>query len=414
MNILLINHYAGSRRHGMEYRPYYLAREWVRLGHQVTIASASYSHVRTLQPAVSGQVSEEQIEGIHYVWFKTPAYEGNGIPRAINILTFVGQLLRYRNWIAGTIKPDVVVASSTYPLDIIPARAISRRCHAKLVFEVHDLWPLSPIELGGMPRYHPFILLMQWAENIAYRNADTVVSMLPNTVEHMLQHGMRPDKFVYIPNGVDVAEWHDRPSALPDEHKQALSKLKPKKHFLVGYTGAHGLANGLDYFIDAAFQLQEHPVTFVLVGQGPEKDKLILKAQSRKQKNVIFLPPVEKMAMPVILKEMDALYIGLKGDPLFRFGVSPNKLMDYMMAAKPVIYAIRAGNDMVADSGCGISIPPEKPKEIARAVQQLMSLSAEARKQMGQKGRAYILANHDYRVLAKQFLGSLDRSTHDQ
>jgi len=414
MNILLINHYAGSINYGMEYRPYYLAREWVRMGHAVTIAAASVSHVRTLTPAVQGTVTEEMIDGIRYLWFKTPAYEGNGLPRAINIFTFVGQLLRYRNWIAGTIKPNVVVASSTYPLDIIPARVIGRRCHAKLVFEVHDLWPLSPIELGGMPRYHPFILLMQWAENVAYHNADKVVSMLPNTMEHMLQHGMRPDKFVYIPNGVDVAEWQDRPIVLPDEHKQVLSTLKAKKHFLVGYAGAHGLANALDYFIDAAYQLQEHPVTFVLVGQGPEKDKLVLKAQSRKQANVIFLPPVEKRAMPVILQEMDALYIGLKGDPLFRFGVSPNKLMDYLMAAKPVIYAIQAGNDMVAYSGCGISIRPEKPEEIAGAVLQLMSLSAEARQQMGQKGRAYILANHDYRALAEQFIASIGRSTHDQ
>ena len=414
MNILLINHYAGSLWHGMEYRPYYLACEWVRMGHTVTIAAASASHVRTLAPAVQGAVTEEMIDGIRYVWFKTPAYEGNGIPRAINIFTFVGQLLRYRNWIASTIKPDVVIASSTYPLDIIPARAIGRRCHAKLVFEVHDLWPLSPIELGGMPRYHPFIILMQWAENIAYRNADKVVSMLPYTMEHMLQHGMRSDKFVYIPNGVDVAEWQDRPSILPDEHKQALSTLKAKKHFLVGYAGAHGLANALDNLIDASERLAGRPVSIVLVGQGPEKAQLQARAQEDGLSQVVFLPQVPKAAIPALLGLMDSLYIGWKNHPLYRFGVSPNKLLDYMMAAKPIVHAINAGNDLVAESGCGISIPPEKPEEIARAVLQLMSLSAEARQQMGQKGRAYILANHDYRVLAKQFLASFDRSTHDQ
>jgi glycosyltransferase involved in cell wall biosynthesis len=201
---------------------------------------------------------------------------------------------------------------------------------------------------------------------------------------------------------------------LPDEHRETLSALKTKGQFIVGYTGAHGLANDLDCLIDAAYQLQEYPVTFLLVGQGPEKEKLRRKAQSREQTNVIFLPPVEKGAMPVILQEMDALFIGLKGDALFRFGVSPNKLMDYFMAAKPVISAIQASNDMVAESGCGISIPPEKPEEIARAVLKLMSLSAESRRQMGQKGRAYVLENNDYRVLAKQFLASLNGSTHDQ
>jgi len=305
--------------------------------------------------------------------------------------------------------PDVVIASSTYPLDIIAARVIARKSHAGLVFEVHDLWPLSPIELGGMSRHHPFIMLMQWAENFAYRTADKVVSMLPKTMEHMLQHGMKAEKFVYIPNGVSVDEWQNAPDSMPDEHRHAISILKKKEHFLVGYAGAHGLANALDHFIDAAYQLQEHPVTFVLIGQGSEKDRLMQKVQSRKQTNVVFLPSVEKKAIPVILQEMDALYIGLKGDPLFRFGVSPNKLMDYMMAAKPVIFAIRAGNDIVADSGCGISIPPEKPEEIVQATLKLIHLSKEDRMEMGQRGKAYVLANHDYRVLAQQFIAALEQ-----
>lgn len=392
----------------MEYRPYYLAREWVRLGHAVTIAAASVSHVRTVPPMVRGLMTNEMMDGIRYLWLKTPAYDGNGLFRAMNIFSFVFQLLLHRNVIAKTVQPDVVIASSTYPLDIVAARAIARRSGAGVVFEVHDLWPLSPIELGGMSRHHPFIVLMQWAEDLAYRRADKVVSMLPGTMDYMLQHGLKPGKFVHIPNGVDVAEWQDAPNTIPEEHRCALSALKANRHFLVGYAGAHGLANVLDHFIDAAYQLREHPVTFVLVGQGPEKERLTQKVKSRNQTNVIFLPTVERKAIPAILQEMDALYIGLKGDSLFRFGVSPNKLMDYMMAAKPVIYAVRSGNDMVAESGCGISIPPENPQEIVRAVLTLMSLSLEERNQMGQRGTIYIRERHDYQILAKQFLSTLD------
>ncbi len=408
MNILLINHYAGSIRHGMEYRPYYLSREWIRQGHSVTIAAASVSHVRNISPVVQGAVTEEMIDNIRYLWFKTPAYSGNGISRAINIIAFVLQLLIHRSMVSRTAQPAVVIASSTYPLDIIAASAIARQGHATLVFEVHDLWPLSPVELGGMSKYHPFILLMQAAENLAYRIADIVISVLPKAMEHMVQHGMRPDKFVHIPNGIYVPDWEGEQVSMPDEHRQVFSALKAKGHFLVGYTGAHGLANVLEHFIDAASELQEYPVTFVLVGQGPAKNDLVRKAQSRKQANVIFLPPVEKKAMPLVLQEMDALYIGLKGDPLFRFGVSPNKLMDYLMSAKPVIYAVQSGNDIVAECGCGISIPPEKPGEIAQAALKLMNLSAKDRARMGQKGREYVLTNHDYRVLAKQFIESLE------
>jgi glycosyltransferase involved in cell wall biosynthesis len=403
MNILLINHYAGSLKHGMEYRPFYLGREWTRQGHRVHIAAASASHVRSVSPAIKRNVTEETIDGIHYFWFKTPVYDGNGLRRALNIFSFVGQLLLHHRWLARTMKPDVVIASSTYPLDTIAARAIARQAGARLVFEVHDLWPLSPIELGGMSRRHPFIMLMQWAEDFAYRSADKVVSMLPKTMEYMVTHGMQPEKFAYIPNGVDVAEWQ-APSIPPPQTHQVLSQLRSEGCFLVGYAGAHGLANALDHFVDAAFQLQGYPVRFVLIGQGPEKDRLITRVQSRKQTNVIFLPSVPKTSIPAVLEEMDALYIGLKGDPLFRFGVSPNKLMDYMMAAKPVIYAIRSGNDMVAESECGISISPECPDEIVSAVLQLIRLPESEREQMGRRGRDYIQAHHDYRILAKQFL----------
>jgi glycosyltransferase involved in cell wall biosynthesis len=100
---------------------------------------------------------------------------------------------------------------------------------------------------------------------------------------------------------------------------------------------------------------------------------------------------------------MDAVYIGLQKQSLFRFGVSPNKLMDYMMAAKPVIHAIEAGNDMVAESGCGISILPEDPKALAEAMLKMSGLPSEERVAIGAKGKEYVLHNNDYRVLAKRF-----------
>lgn len=413
MNILLVNHYAGSLRYGMEYRPYYFAREWVRMGHQVTIAAASVSHVRSIPPQTRGMVTGEMVDDIQYLWLKTPPYNGNGVARAINIFTFVGQLLLHQNRIFRTAMPDVVIASSTYPLDVIAAQAIARRNHAKLVFEVHDLWPLSPVELGGMSRYHPFILLMQWAEDYACRHAAHVISILPKTKMHLMQHGMAAEKFEYIPNGVDVEEWRVDKGELPEEHETAFSIARSSGHFLVGYAGAHGLANALDSLVDAALQLQDFPVTFLLIGQGPEKKNLMLKVRSRGQQNVIFLPPVGKKAIPRVLQNMDALYIGLKCNPLFRFGVSPNKMMDYMMAARPVINAVRAGNDMAAESGCGISVSPENPAEIARTILGIMDLPEKDRNEMGERGRAYVLANHNYRMLAGQFIAALGK-IHDR
>src|SRR4051812_17527464 len=95
MNILLINHYAGSPHHGMEYRHYYLAREWVRLGHEVAIVSGSFSHLRTRQPAVNGPYSTDTIDGIRYVWLRTPRYAGNGLARVASMAAFVARLFRH-------------------------------------------------------------------------------------------------------------------------------------------------------------------------------------------------------------------------------------------------------------------------------------------------------------------------------
>ena len=404
MKILLINHYAGSTRHGMEYRPFYLAREWVKLGHEVTIVAASQSHVRQEAPRLRGELSKEDVEGIRYVWLKTPGYHGNGAGRAVNILTFVWRLLRYRKRLLREIKPDVVIASSTYPLDNFPAYRLARQCGAKLVYEVHDLWPLTLIELGGMPRWHPFVVLLQAAENFAYRQADRVVSVLPRAEGHMRRHGMARHKFVHVPNGIDVVEWQGFAGPLPHEHAGALATLKRGRRFIVGYAGAHGVANALDPLVDAAQRMQAEPVAFVLVGKGPEKGRLQDKARQLGLTNVTFLPPVLKPSMPALLGSMDALYIGWARKPIYRFGVSPNKLIDYMMAAKPVIHAIEAGNDLVAESGCGISVRPEDPHAIARAVRRLMGYTAAEREAMGQRGRNHVTAHHDYSVLARRFL----------
>ena len=155
MRLLLVNHYAGSPALGMEYRPYYLAREWVRAGHSVQIVAADHSHVRTRQP----QAGDEQVDGIAYRWYATPTYQGNGLGRVKNIWAFLRAVWADTPRLVREFKPDVVIASSTYPMDIWVARRLARRAGAKLVYEVHDLWPLSPIELSGMSRHHPFIML---------------------------------------------------------------------------------------------------------------------------------------------------------------------------------------------------------------------------------------------------------------
>ncbi len=392
----------------MEYRPFYLAREWVRAGHQVTIAAASYAHSRIRQPVVAGEVTEEHIEGIRYLWLKTPAYLGNGVRRVLNVVAFTAQLQRHSAALVGRDCPAAVIASSTHPFDMIPARRIASACGARLVFEVHDLWPLSLVELAGMSPRHPFIVVTQWAEDYAYRTADRVVSLLPKAEPHMRAHGLRPGRYVHIPNGIDVEDWFASSAPVPEQHRRALTSARQAGHFLLGYAGTHGTSDALDSLLEAAARLQDRPLAIVLVGQGPEKARLQQMAQQLRLTNVHFLPPVPKRVVPALLSQMDALYIGWYRQPLYRFGISPNKLVDYMMAARPIIHSVEAANDPAAAAGCSMSIPPEDPAAIAEAICRLMLMPQSAREAMGARGRAYVLAHHDYRVLARQFLAVLE------
>jgi len=407
MNILLINHYAGNNKLGMEYRPYYLANEWIKQGHNVLIVASSQAHVRSSQPDVKRNLQIDTIDGINYLWIKTNKYNGNGIGRIFNIFVFIIKLIFNKNKIIKIFKPDVVIASSTYPLDIFPANKIAKQCNAKLVFEVHDLWPLSPMELGGYSKNHPFIKVMQWAENFAYKKSDKVISILPNTLEHMLEHGLNPAKFHYIPNGIAMDEWQNCEN-VSCEHINLINKLKTEGKTVIGYAGSHGLANALQYLIQAADLLREEPVAFLFIGNGPDKETLKNQAAIMNLQNVFFLNAVPKKTLIPILKKIDILFISLQYKPIFRFGISPNKLFDYMMSGRPIIQAIKTPTDIVKLADCGITIEPENHFLIAETIKYFMQLTPDELSDIGARGKNYVALHHNYKVLAQDFINSIE------
>jgi glycosyltransferase involved in cell wall biosynthesis len=401
MNILLVNHYAGSPALGMEFRPYYLAREWVRAGHRVQIVAADFSHVRAVQPPPGDSV----VDGIHYRYYATPAYQGNGLGRVKNIGAFLRRLWADTPRLLAEAKPDVVIASSTYPMDIWVARRLARRAGARLVYEVHDLWPLSPIELSGMSRRHPFIVLCQAAEDAAYRDADVVVSMLPKVHSYMASRGLDLKKLHIVPNGITLDEWVGEPEALRDDAAQALAaaRVNTEGGTVVGYAGSMGEPNALDVLLDAAGLLREAPFSFVLVGSGHEQARLAARVAAEGLTNVTLLPPIPKAQVRSFLAQVDIAYIGWQRVSLYRFGIAPNKLMDYMMAARPVLHSVEAGNDPVAEAGCGLTVPPQDPAAVAAGLRQMAALPAAERAALGERGRAFVQAHHTYPVLARRF-----------
>ncbi len=403
MNILYLNHYAGSPQHGMEFRPYYLAREWVRAGHAVRMVAADHSHVRAAPPSCA----RESIDGIDYHWLPTPSYAGNGLARVKNIWAYCRQLWTQADALVAEFRPDAVIASSTYPMDIWPARRIARKAGAKLVFEVHDLWPLSPIELSGMSPHHPFARLCSWAEGNAYRDANVVVSMLPKVHSYTASRGLDLRKLHIVPNGIALEDWAQPAEPLRADVAAALAAARQAGHTLVGYAGSMGEPNALGTLLDAVAQLRDAPLAFVLVGSGHLQAQLVGQAQAQGLSSVQFLPPIPKAQIPSFLAAIDIAYIGWQRQPLYRFGIAPNKLMDYMMAGCPVLHSVEAGNDPVQEAGCGITVPPEQPEAVAQGLLKLAALPLPDRQSMGARGKAFVQAEHSYAVLAARFLKAM-------
>ena len=405
MNILYLNHYAGNPALGMEYRPYYLSREWVAAGHRVQIVAANWSHVRARQP----EAGDEVIDGIAYRWLPVPRYEGNGFGRAWNIWRYLSQVWGQTSHWVERFRPDAVIASSTYPMDIWVARHIARAAGAVLVFEVHDLWPLSPIELSGMSRRHPFIQLCHAAETVAYRDADRVVSMLPHVHAYMGSRGLDLTKLTIVPNGITLDEWQGPGAALREDVRAAIDQHRAAGRTVVGYAGSMGLPNALDVLLDAMELLRDAPIGVVMVGDGLERERLARRIADERLDRLTLLPPIPKAQIPAFLSALDVAYIGWQKVPIYRFGIAPNKLMDYMMAGCAVLHSVAAGNDPVAEAGCGLTVAPEAPAEVAAGLRQLAATPVEQRRAMGERGRAFVLGHHTYPVLAERFLKAMSR-----
>lgn len=407
MNILLINHYAGSQEMGMEFRPYYLAKEWLKNGHQVTIISASYSHLRTKNKKIISPYKIEIIDGIKYVWIKTTEYNGNGFARLKNTFDFSVNLYKFAKKYDQLFKPDVIIASSPHPFIIFGAKKMSNYRNVKLIFEVRDLWPLSMVELHNISTSHPFIQFMQYTENYAYRKSDSIISLLPYAKGYIENHGANPGTIDYIPNAINIGEWENSKDEIPKEHKEKIMSLKNKGYFLVGYAGTHGVANALLPLVEAGIHLKDEKVAFIFVGEGDQKDFLRKKASENEK--IIFLPKINKNSIPNFLSLIDCVYIGWKKTKLYEYGVSPNKLMDYMMAGKPIIHSIDAGNDLVSDYQCGLSVTAEDSKSIASAIIELKNKDPQELLKMGLRGKEAVIKNHEYSIIASKFLSVMER-----
>lgn len=398
MNVWFVNHYAlppssvGITRH------HDLAARLTAHGHDVSIVASSFDHYKRSQRGDGSNFCVEMVDGVRYCWVRTPEYGASTIGRSRNMVAFARRLASGHGR-TGLPEPDIVIGSSPHLLTPWAARRVARKSGARFVFEIRDIWPDSLVELGGPPRWHPAIIALSVLERSLYRSADIIVSLLPGAAEHIRTKAGRHIDVAWIPNGTEVP---DEPPG-PKERGEWLE---------ITYAGTIGHANALDVVIDAATDLENRPdppkVRWRIVGLGPERERLEALTRERGLSTVTFDGPVPREQVPSVLAEADVCLLHLMDSPVFRWGVSPNKLFDYMRAAKPVLFAVRTGIDPVAEAGAGVSIAPSDPTALAEAARRLASQDQDELRVMGLNGFEYLRSNHDLVHLAGKYSALLD------
>jgi glycosyltransferase involved in cell wall biosynthesis len=337
----------------------------------------------------------EQFDEVPFLWLRVPGYRNN-VSRLWNMLVFAFEL-----WVGmGTRKlrkPDVIIGSSLTLFAAAAAERLARRKSVPFVLEIRDLWPQTLVDMGMRPQ-HPAVLMFGLIERYLYRHADKIITLLPHASEYMVAKGARATDITWIANGVDL-------ELMPFPQPPISNDV-----FTVLYTGSHGLSDALDSVLDAAVILDKKSpdrFCFRFVGDGPGKAALRKRARAEKIKNVVFENPVPKQAVFALLQKADAFIITAKRTDLYRYGISPNKLHEYMAAARPTVFAASSNNNPIMEASAGITVAPEDAKSIAQAIVDLAAMSMEDRWKMGLRGREYVEKHHDFASLAVRLEGVL-------
>lgn len=395
-SLWILNHYAAAPDMPGGTRHFDLANVLVKKGYRVTIFASSFSYGRRREEKLmkGENSSEEWIDEVRFMWLRTFPYKRNDWRRILNMLSYMWRVI----WIGIKIKekPDAVVGSSVHLMAVFAAYILATVKKAKFIFEVRDLWPQTLIDLGNYNRNNPFIFFMRKLEKFLYKKANKIITLLPMASDYMTKLGILKDKIVWIPNVVDLKRF-----------KEKNDGNVPNNHFILMYIGAHGKANSLDVILDAARIIQKKSIKgirIIFIGDGPEKENLIKKANRMNLKIVIFREPVPKKEASTIMEEASGFIFCLEDAPVFKYGISPNKLWDYMASSKPVIFSCNSVNNPIKEAKAGLTIPSKNSIRLANAIEKLYNMSDEERNQMGKNGRKYIEKFHDVEKLSKKFL----------
>jgi len=343
-------------------------------------------------------------DGINVIEFDLAYSNSDGFAkRALLFLKFAMSSVR----LALTESYDVLFATTTPLTTGIPGICARWLRGKPFVFEVRDLWPELPRQMGVIR--NPVVLAMMGGlEWCSYRSAHRLVGLSPGIVEGIARLGVPAERIAMIPNGCDLnifsgnaTPW--RPAGVAPSDLMAI------------FTGTHGRANGLDAVLDVACELKRRArsdIKLVLIGSGGCKARLQARAEREGLDNVIFHAPVGKERLAGLMEAADVGMQLLANVPAFYYGTSPNKFFDYIAAGLPVLNNYPGWlAELIVERACGYAIPPENPVAFADALEAAADDRVQLR-EMGTRGRALAEREFSRSELAAKFIGWIETAFH--
>lgn len=401
MKVLYFHQHFSTPAGAAGIRSYEMARALVARGHEVTMVCGSYGAGKTgIDSPFVGGTRRGLVDGIDVIEFQLQYSNKDGfLKRATTFLAFAARSIG----VAFTQRHDLIFATTTPLTAGIPGILAKILLRSKFVFEVRDLWPELPREMGVIR--NPVVLtLMDWLEFVSYRTADRVIGLSPGIVAGIVRRGVSPSRIAMIPNGCDLTIFSDksgawRPAGVGNNDLMCV------------FAGTHGQANGLGAILDVAAELKmrgRNDIKFVLVGDGQLKPSLVSEAAQKGLDNIVFHDPVNKAKLAGLMATTDVGLQILANVPAFYFGTSPNKFFDYIAAGLPPLVNYPGWlAELITEHKCGLAVPPNDPGAFADA---LMSAAddREALQSMGRRSLELARQAFDRKILAGRFVDWLE------
>jgi len=395
--------YASPEKYFFGTRHFYLGKEWVKQEHNVSIFTSNSNHLTDSLPKFKSRSYRENIDGVNTIWLNgLKPKKSSGLSRILSWLHFEWQLF----WVSKKKlnRPDVIIASSLSLLTVINAYIFSKRYKAKFIFEVRDIWPLSAIELGNYSKYNPFIILLSAIEKFGYKKSNAIVGTIPNLGSHVEEVIGSRAKCYCIPQGISLDFYNESKPLSPEYQEQYL----PKDKFIVVYAGTLNANNPLGTLIEAAEILKDNKqIHFLIVGKGDRKEHLI--EVSKNLQNVSFPPPINKNQVNNLLQSVNVCYDSFSSE-LARFGLSRNKWIDYMYAAKPIICSYSGFQSMINEAACGSFVEYGNTKVLAEEILKYSKMPQHQINDIGENGQRFLIENRTFHKLAAEYLQIMQQS----